>query len=161
LGVAAAVAACALLALGTAYYLTHEPAPEIRVLWRSGITAERRAELERRFLLVNRAPYEDRFTYDLLDTRLENIKALVNERDAADTDGVGRVFYTLPVDFPYGQSWMWIAHRLPVLRIPGVVEGTVGVCALVVAAWVVMSGVGWTLWHRLFRGSPAPHRARG
>jgi hypothetical protein len=123
---AAAIAAAAVLvALGLAYYLTYEPAPEIRVQWRVGIEPQRRAELERRFLLVNPAPFEDRLSYDLLDTSRENVEALVKERDVADTDRVDRVNYAIPFDTPYGESWMWAAHRTPLLRVPGVVEALV------------------------------------
>jgi hypothetical protein len=138
--VLAAAAAVILLALGLAYYFTYEPAPEIRIRWRDGLDQGRRAELERRFLLVNPASFEDRMTYDLLDTSRWNVEALVVERDIADTDRVDRVHYTIPFDIPYGSGWMWVAHRTPVLRIPGVVNGIVLVCAavLVVAAVDVM-----------------------
>jgi hypothetical protein len=122
------------MTLAVAYYLTYEPAPEIRILWRADIEPERRAELEQRFLLVNALPFEDRLTYDLLDTRLENVEALVNERDIQDTDRVDRVGFTIPPDIPYGASWMWVAHRLPVLRIPGLVRNIVSACAIVLAA---------------------------
>ena len=126
---------CAVLVTFTvAYYLTYEPAPEIRILWRAGLDPGRRAELEQRFLLVNATPFEDRLTYDLLDTRLENVEALVNERDIQDTDRVDRVGFTIPPDIPYGASWMWVAHRLPVLRIPGIVNGVVVVSAIGLAA---------------------------
>jgi hypothetical protein len=123
-----------LIAFTVGYYLTYEPAPEIRILWRAGLDPERRAELEQRFLLVNATPFEDRLTYDLLDTRLENVEALVNERDIQDTDRVDRVGFTIPQDIPYGTSWMWVAHRLPVLRYPGLVQGIVLACAIVLAA---------------------------
>jgi hypothetical protein len=131
---AAAIAGCVLLALGAAYYLTYEPAPRIAILWRQGIEPERRAELERRFLLVNRAPERERFEYDLLDTSRGNIEALVREPDAADTDRVDRQTFVVPFDVPYGASWMWVAHRLPVLRTRGVVPGIVLTCVAVLIA---------------------------
>jgi hypothetical protein len=134
---AAAAAGVILLALGVAYYFTYEPAPEIRIRWRDGLDPGRRAELERRFLLVNPAPFEDRLTYDLLDTSRGNVEALVKERDIADTDRVDRVNYTIPFSIPYGSSWMWAAHRTSVLRIPGVVSGIVLVCAAVLVAAAV------------------------
>ena len=123
-----------LMTLAVAYYLTYEPAPEIRILWHAGIEPERRADLENRFLLVNPHPFEDRLTYDLLDTSRDNVEALVNERDIQDTDRVDRVGFTIPPDTPYGASWMWVAHRLPVLRTPGVIEIVVLTCAIVFAA---------------------------
>jgi hypothetical protein len=131
--VVAALAASVLLVVGAAYWFTVEPAPEIRVRWQPGIDAARRAELERRFLLVNPAPFEDRLTYDLLDTSRANVEALVNERDIQDTDRVDREHFAIPPDVPYGASWMWVAHRLPVLRVRGVVEGILIACALVLA----------------------------
>lgn len=130
----AATTGAVLIAFTVAYYLTYEPAPEIRILWRAGLDPERREDLERRFLLVNAMPFEDRLTYDLLDTRLENVEALVNERDIQDTDRVDRVGFTIPPDTPYGASWMWVAHRLPVLRIPGLVQGIVLASAIVLTA---------------------------
>jgi len=122
-----------LITFTVTYYLTYEPAPEIRILWRAGIEPERRAELEHRFLLVNPHPFEDRLTYDLLDTSPGNVEALVHERDIADTDRVDRVGFTIPPDIPYGASWMWVGYRLPVLRTPGVIEGVVLISAIVLA----------------------------
>ena len=139
----AATTGAVLIAFTVADYLTYEPAPEIRILWRAGLDPERREDLERRFLLVNAMPFEDRLTYDLLDTRLENVEALVNERDIQDTDRVDRVGFTIPPDIPYGASWMWIAHRLPVLRIPGLVQGIVLACTLVLAASLGVPLIGW------------------
>jgi hypothetical protein len=145
---AAVAAALPLLALAGAYALTYEPAPEVRILWREGVGEGRRRELERRFLLVNPAPFEDRLTYDLLDTRRANVEAIVRERDIRDTDRIDRVNFGLPPDVPYGTSWMWIAHRLPVLRIPGVVEVIVVTCGIVLA-----SAIGVLIGRRAPRGS--------
>ena len=112
----AATSGIVLITFAVAYYLTYEPAPEIRILWRAGLEPERRAELEHRFLLVNSLPFEDRLTYDLLDTSRENVEALVHERDIQDSDRVDRVGFTIPPDIPYGSSWMWVAHRSPDTR---------------------------------------------
>jgi hypothetical protein len=106
------------------------------VKWRAGVSEARRAELERRFLLVNRTPAGDRFRYDLLDTRTANLEAIVDEPDIADTDGISRVDYRLPPDISYGQSWMWVRYRIPVLRAAGVVEAIVLACASVLALGV-------------------------
>jgi hypothetical protein len=91
-------------------------------------------ELERRFLLVNRAPERERFEYDLLDTSRGNIEALVREPDVADTDRIDQQTFVLPFDIPYGTSWMWVAHRTPVLRTPGVVPGIIVTCVVVLIA---------------------------
>ncbi len=150
-GALALLAAVTLATLGGAYYLTREPAPEIRIGWRDGIEANRRAELERHFRLVRPAPFEDRLTYDLLDTSRANVKALVNERDIQDTDRVDREHFAIPPDVPYGSSWMWIAHRLPILRNPGVVEGTVVTCAAVLALAIGAMAEGWRVRRKLSR----------
>jgi hypothetical protein len=126
-----------LVALAAAYWLTYEPAPQIGITWRPGISDERRAELERRFLLVNPARENDRLMYDLLDTRRSNIEALVFEPDVADTDRISRPRYEVPFDVPYGQSWMWVAHRTPLLRMPGAVETMTGVAIVLLVAGLV------------------------
>ena len=136
LRVVGVIAACMLVALGAAYYFTYEPAPRIAIRWPEGIDPSRREELERRFLLVNPEPERDRFEYDLLDTSRANIEALVREPDVADTDRVSRERFTVPLDIPYGTSWMWVAHRTPVLRTPGVVGALVGVCVLALVAGI-------------------------
>jgi hypothetical protein len=125
-----------LIVLGAAYYLTYEPAPQIRVRWRDDLEPERRETLERRFRLVNPSPFEDRLTYDLLDTSRRNIEAMMHERDLDDTDRVDQESYRIPFEVPYGGSWMWVAHRIPVLRAPGVVGGIVLTCVAVLAAAV-------------------------
>src|SRR5688572_8287689 len=143
------LAGCVLVALGTAYYFTYEPAPRIAIRWPERLAPERRQALERRFLLVNPAPDRDRVEYDLLDTSAANIEALVHERDVADTDRVSRERFTVPLDVPYGTSWMWVAHRTPVLRIPGVVGALVGVCVLALVA-VIAGELRWRLRRRTF-----------
>jgi hypothetical protein len=136
LRVAGVIAACLLVSLGAAYYFTYEPAPRIAIRWPTEIKPERRQELERRFLVVNPATDRDRVEYDLLDTSRDNVEALVREPDVLDTDRVSRERFTLPLDVPYGTSWMWVAHRTPVLRIPGVVGAIAAVCAAAILAWL-------------------------
>ena len=106
-----------LAALGFAYWFTYEPAPSIRVRWRDDVTSQRQAALERKYLLANgRAPSGRSIAYDLLDTRRENIKALVQDPDVRDTNDLDRHQFEVPLDFAYGDSWMWVADRTPVLR---------------------------------------------
>src|SRR5437762_3466594 len=103
--------------LGLAYWLTREPAPAIRVRWRAEVTSERQAALERQYLLANaRAANGRSVAYDLLDTRPANIKALVRDPGVADTNDVDRRRFEISFDYVYGESWMWVAHRTPVLR---------------------------------------------
>ena len=134
---AASLGAVIVLALATAYWLTYEPAPQIGITWRPGISDERKAELERRFLLVNPARENDRLLYDLLDTSRHNVEALIFEPDVADTDRISRPRYEVPFDVPYGESWMWVAHRTPVLRIPGAVEVLSGASIVLFVAGLV------------------------
>jgi len=148
---AAAMAACTLLALTGAYYLTYEPAPRVGVLWRAGIGPERRAALERRFLLVNPTVDRDRLAYDLLDTSRGNLEALVTDPDAEDTDRISQERFEVPFDIPYGESWMWVAYRIPILRIPGVVSGIVATSVLLLVGGLVAEGM-WR-WRRLARSS--------
>jgi len=127
-----------LLAVVLGYCFTYEPAPEVRVRWRDGVTPKRQEALERQFRLVNRNAVGDRFSYDLLDTRQRNVEALLRERDVDDTDRIDRQRIRVRPDAPYGQSWMWVAHRLPLLRIAGVVESVVAGCVLVLAVSVAV-----------------------
>jgi hypothetical protein len=108
----------------------------VAIRWREGLGSERRQELERRFLLVEPAADRDRLEYDLLDTSRANIEALVGEPDVADTDRVSREGFTVPLDVPYGTSWMWVAHRTAVLRVPGVIPATLALCAAMLVAAV-------------------------
>ena len=132
--------AVGLMALASGYYLTSEPAPEIRILWRSGLPTERRAELEDRFRLVNRKVYDDRFSYDLLDTRPANVRLIVGERDIADTDRVDREGATIPPNIQRGESRRWLAHRMPGLR-----DARVQWTLIVVLATMVIIAFGATI----------------
>ena len=106
-------------AVGATYYLTYEPAPSIRVRWRPDVTPAAREELERAFLLVGRVAHEGStrvFQYDLLDTSPRNIEALVTHPEVEDTDEIDRRNYVIRADGPYGGRWMWVAHRVPLVR---------------------------------------------
>lgn len=113
-----AIGSAGLAVLALAYWLTYEPAPRIRVLWREGVTAEQQAVLERRYLLLNGREriVEGSMAYDLLDTSLSNLRALVHDPAVADTTDVDRDTYVVPFETDYGGEWMWIAHRVPGLR---------------------------------------------
>ncbi|MDA1183140.1 MAG: hypothetical protein O2930_00675 [Acidobacteria bacterium] len=125
------VAASVLVILGVAYCFTYEPSVRVGVRWRDGLSLERRAELERRFRLVNGVSEEGHDRYDLLDTRPDNIEALMYDPAVADTESLNR---SLPPDISYGESWMWLAHRIPGLRAPGVVEALVMTCFIALVA---------------------------
>ena len=154
------VAGCVLVALGIAYYFTYEPAPRIAIRWPADIQPARRQALERRFLLVDPAADRDRIEYDLLDTSRENLEALVREPDVADTDRVSREGFTVPLDVPYGTRWMWLAHRTPVLRTPGVIPAIVALCVAVFAG-TLASELRGRIRRRLIRSDRGAHLLDG
>jgi hypothetical protein len=133
-----AFSAAALLALGLTYYLTYEPAPEIGIAWRLGIETSERRALERRYGLANRRLVQGRMQYDVLDPTLENLGELLNDANVIDTDGIDRRTSALPVDYRYGEGWIWAGHRLPPLRQPWAVPAlvTVLILSLAGAQWV-------------------------
>ena len=122
-----------LIALGGAYYLTYEPAPAISIRWREGTTWQRRAEVERQSSLMRSRDQDERITYDLVDVRPANIAALLAQPEVVDTGALDLRGHSVPADAPYGQGWMWIGNRMPVLRIRGTVAALVLTCALVIA----------------------------
>ena len=138
--VAAACAAAVLAVIGSAYWYTVEPAPAIKVRWRDGLDAGRRAALERRFLLVDPIAAEGRtITYNALDTSADNLAAIVAEVNVEDTSEIDRERYVLPADVPYGTRWTWVGRRLPLLRTPGVIESIVALCCAVIVAAAALS----------------------
>lgn len=113
-----AIGAAGVIGLAAAYWLTCEPAPRMRVLWRLDVAPQRQAALEQKYLLRNRRDQlpEGSFAYDLLDTSPANIKALVEDPAILDTNDIERHTWVVPFDAEYGSEWMWIAHRTPGLR---------------------------------------------
>ena len=136
---------CRMCAAGTGRSVLFDvrTGPQVSVLWRAGIGPERRAVLERRFLLVNPIVDQDRLAYDLLDTSRGNLEALVTEPDVADTDRISQERFEVPFDIPYGDSWMWVAHRTPILRTPGVVRALVATSVLLLVGWLIAEGLWW------------------
>ena len=49
---------------------------------------------------------------------------------------MSRTLFVAPPDIDYGQSWMWIAHRIPGLRAPGIVEAIVMTCVIALVGGV-------------------------
>lgn len=107
-----------LACLGVTYWLTLEPAPRVRVRWADGVTATQRPSLEHKYLLLNPRDQmsSGSLAYDLLDTSMANIQALVLDPAIADTNDIDRNTFVVPFDVDYGGEWMWLAHRTPVLR---------------------------------------------
>lgn len=139
----AAAGGAGLLTLGVAYVLTCEPAPRVRIQWRADVTAEQQVALERTYLLVNpreRMPGGST-AYDLLDTRVSNIRALLEDPSIANTGDIDGSTYSIPFDTEYGIAWMWVAHRIPGLR-DGRVQVVVVVALSAMALGALLVGRG-------------------
>lgn len=149
-----------LAALGITYWLTYEPAPRVRVLWRGDVVGERRAALERRYLLVNprdRLP-SGSLAYDLLDTSTSNIRAIVNDPAIVDTNDIERHTFVVPFDVEYGREWMWQAHRTPGLQNEPVRTALILVLAAMAIGGLAPDGV--RLW-RTVSARPARRSTEG
>ena len=132
--IAAAIAAFVLAVLGAAYYLTYEPAPAVDIQWSEKLSEETRREYERRYGLVNPShPARRSSTYDLLDTGSGNIRALLSDPAVQATNRFDPDTFTVRADAPYGESWMWVGDRLPLLRWRPVAWSIVGICVAVIA----------------------------
>ena len=135
-----AVGLFGLAALAFAYWFTYEPAPSVRVRWRDHVTFDEQVSLERKYLLVNReGPHPDArrsFGYALLDTRRSNIEALVKDSAVFDTNDIedeeGQFYVRLGT--AYSDRWMWVAHRVPLLRYARVRWVLIAALALMVLA---------------------------
>ncbi len=116
----AAIGITGLAALAFAYWFSYEPAPGIRVTWAPGVTLEQQTAVERKYMLSNRrAPHPEQprsLAYDLLDTRRSNIEALVKNPAVADTNDIEDQWASVRLGTAYGDRWMWVAHRTPLLR---------------------------------------------
>lgn len=111
-----------LAALAFAYWFTYEPAPGIRVRWRDHVSQELQESRERKYMLSNRrAPHPDAprsLAYDLLDTSRSNIEALVKDPAVYDTNDIDdEDAFQVRLGTAYGDEWLWVAHRTPLLRI--------------------------------------------
>jgi hypothetical protein len=114
---ATAIGLGGLAALAFAYWFTYEPAPGVRVSWRPGITIEQQTALERKYMLAGRqAPLNGSLAYDLLDTTHSNIEALLKDPAVVDTNDIDDEWARVRLGTQYGDRWMWIAHRTPLLR---------------------------------------------
>ena len=93
----AAVAISGIVSGGLGAWLAGEHTPTIRIRWGDDVSAERQAELERKYQLVNGGPPDTdaprSHAYTLLDTDRRHIEALVNDPDIADTGDIDRDRY--------------------------------------------------------------------
>ena len=106
-----------LAALAFAYWFTYEPAPGVRVSWRPGIALEQQEALERKYMLAGRqAPMNGSLAYELLDTTRSNIEALLKDPAVVDTNDIDDEWARVRLGTDYGNRWMWVAHRTPLLR---------------------------------------------
>ena len=104
-------------ALACAYWFTYEPAPGVRVSWRPGTTVAQQEALERKYMLSNRrAPMSGSLAYDLLDTTHDNIEALLKDPAVVDTNDIDDEWARVRLGTDYGDEWLWVADRTPLLR---------------------------------------------
>lgn len=141
-----------LITLAAAYALTCEPAPRVRIQWRADVSAQQQVDLERTYLLVNA---RDRLpggstAYDLLDTRVSNIRALLEDPSIANTGDIDGETYTIPFDTEYGIAWMWVAHRIPGLR-----DGSFRAVFIVALSAMALGGTVQRRWIRRHRSEVA------
>lgn len=116
IGAAAAAAAVALIA---AWHLTSRPAPVINVRWASDVGGSERVLQEMRFTLVKQRWMEGTtWSYALLDSSPDNVRALVESPAVADTHEINRAAFTVNEEAPRGSEVEWAGSRLPVLGSP-------------------------------------------
>jgi hypothetical protein len=134
--VAAGVAAAVLLGLAITYWFTYEPAFALTVRWRDGLTWDRRLELERQLGLVRHRDQQRRtITYDLVDTRSTNVRALLTHPDVEDASPLDAATFSVPADAPYGTGWMWAGSRSPAIRAHRLTPVLVAVALITLGWW--------------------------
>jgi hypothetical protein len=158
--VLAAVAVWSLL--GGAYYFTNEPAPEVRVIWRSGLEPAHREAIERRFGLVRaRGGAGTALLYDLLDLRPDNVRELLQLPEVAGSGYLDETSFSVPWELPPGLGRTWIAEQLvvsPELREFHVIRVVLGASGALLA-WAA-AATGLALWRGLHRRLAAVTAAR-
>lgn len=93
--------------------LTSSPAPAVHVVWQPWVDATERRQLETQFSLVNGVHVVDQnYGYDLLDSRPDNIAALVKHRAVVDTGDIDGHHNSLSAFGPRGESTRWMIHQV-------------------------------------------------
>jgi hypothetical protein len=116
IGVAAAIAAVGLIA---AWHLTSRPAPIIHVRWADDVGSSERVLQEARFKLVKERRMEGTsWSYTLLDSSRDNVRALVESPAVGDTHEINRGTFTVNEQAPRGSEVEWAGSGLPVLGSP-------------------------------------------
>ncbi|MGE3858348.1 MAG: hypothetical protein AB7G21_15450 [Dehalococcoidia bacterium] len=110
---------CVLLLAGL-WWLTRpngDLAPSIHVRYSAEVTDARRAEIERDRGLARGTRLEGRtYAYDLVDTRPENIRAIVEDPGVEDTHDLDRERYAVRPGAPAGETRRSQADDLPLLQ---------------------------------------------
>lgn len=116
---ASSIACLVLATLYIAFELTAGPATVVSVRWSPQTTAGERRDAQDTYLLWNgRDTGPVNSVYDLLDTSRGNIRALVNDRRVADTQGVDRTTFEPIAADASDEAITSVLARLPVLRHP-------------------------------------------
>lgn len=99
--------------------VTLEVAPSIHVIWRDGLAAPYRRQLEVAYALSAPVQVEGtNWAYDLLDTSAENIRALLGDPAVADTLDLNGTDFRVSGRASRGAGTSWLANRTPWLRSP-------------------------------------------
>jgi hypothetical protein len=103
---------------------TREHAPIVNLRWAAQTDARERSMLRHRYELARCAPSDERTdTCELLDTSRSNIAAIVSDDRIEDTYHIVRAGLTVSPDADRATHVTWIAHRTPLTRVRGSVEG--------------------------------------
>jgi hypothetical protein len=96
-----------LIALGIAWAIVERPAPVINVQWQPAVTADKRQQLEREFVLEGGEESDGTWRYDLGRPSASNIEAIVTNPAVRDTHHLNRSTYELDDDVAFGRVHLW------------------------------------------------------
>ena len=119
LAVVGGVAMVAMIALVTVWHVTGRPARIIHVRWADNVSDSQRVLEEERFKLVKNRWIEGKsWSYSMLDSSRDSVRALVESPVVADTHEINRDTFTVSADAPTGSELEWAGSDLPIVGIP-------------------------------------------
>lgn len=114
------VVASALLVLAwhTTRLITETPAPTVKIRWDPALGDDERADIEERFQLVHREEIgPDIYNYDLIDSRRDVIRALVEHPGILDTGDLDRSGFAVAATTAAGRARRWLLNRWATRRV--------------------------------------------